>query len=251
MVVELLANKIRGDEDIKGIEIENTINKISMMADDTTLILNDIESISNAIKTFNKFEKCSGLKLNMNKTEIIPIGILKNKNILLPIDLKEIRIQHGPFKALGVWYSINNKETQDLNFDERLHTIKTLLNIWKSRKLSYKGRITIIRTLILPQVQYHFSIIEVTDKILAFLEKIFFEFLWGNKPSKIKRNNIIAPVEHGGLGMIDVYAVHSTAKCSWIRRLYDNTNAKWKITFLVMLNINIDILNKNLDKKMI
>ena len=251
LVVELLANKIRGDEDIKGIEIGNTIYKISMMADDTTLILNDIGSISNAIKTFNKFEKCSGLKLNMNKTEIIPIGILRNKNILLPIDLKEIRIKHGPFKALGVWYSINNKETQDLNFNERLHTIKTLLNIWKSRKLSYKGRITIIRTLILPQVQFLFSMIEVTDKILAFLEKIFFEFLWENKPSKIKRNTIIAPVEHGGLGMIDVYAVHTTAKCSWIRRLYDNTNAKWKIIFLVMLNINMDILNKNLDKKMI
>ena len=51
--------------------------------------------------------------------------------------------------------------------------------------------------------------------------------------------------------MIDVYAVHTTAKCSWIRRLYDNTNAKWKITFLEMLNINKEILNKNLDKKMI
>ena len=37
----------------------------------------------------------------MKKTEIIPIGILRNKNILLLIDLKEIRIKHGPFKALG------------------------------------------------------------------------------------------------------------------------------------------------------
>ena len=54
----------------KGIEIGNTVYKISMMADYTTLILNNIELISNAINTFHKFEKCSGLKLYRNKIEI-------------------------------------------------------------------------------------------------------------------------------------------------------------------------------------
>ena len=79
-----------------------------MMADDITLMNQDIQSIINAIKIFNSFEKCSGLKLNLNKTEIIPIGCKKGKNIILPIHLRKINVKHGPFKALGVWFSLNS-----------------------------------------------------------------------------------------------------------------------------------------------
>ena len=44
------------------------------MADDTTLILKDLDSLDNAINFFEQFRRNSGLKLNLNKTEIIPIG---------------------------------------------------------------------------------------------------------------------------------------------------------------------------------
>ena len=82
------------------------------MHDDTTLLMKNLNSISNAIYIFNKFEKCSGLKLNLSKTEIIPIGSLKNREITLSSHLKEIKVKHGPFKVLGVWFSINEQETQ-------------------------------------------------------------------------------------------------------------------------------------------
>ena len=103
LVVEKLANKIRNDPNINGIEINNEIFKLAMMADDITLINKDQQSIINAINIFKDFEKCSGLKLNLNKTEIIPIGNQTNKDILLPIHLRKITVKHGPFKALGVW----------------------------------------------------------------------------------------------------------------------------------------------------
>ena len=88
-----------------------------------------------------------------------------------------------------------------------------------------------------------------SDIILKKLDKMFLNFLWSNKPAKIKRNTIIGPIAQGGLGMIDVYAVHTAAKCSWIRRLYDNTDAKWKIAFIQMLNLDITMLNKNFEMK--
>ena len=40
--------------------------------------------------------------------------------------------------------------------------------------------------------------------------KLFLEFLWDDKPPKIKRSTIIASIEHGGLAMKDVYVVHTT-----------------------------------------
>ena len=67
------------------------------MADDNTLMNIDTQSIINARNIFNSFEKCSGLKLNLSKTEIIPIGSQKGKDIILPRHLCKIPVKHGPF----------------------------------------------------------------------------------------------------------------------------------------------------------
>ena len=137
-----------------------------MMADDTTLIMKDIQSITNVINIFKDFKMCSGLKLNLNKTKIIPIGNQKNVHTILPYHLREIKIKHGPFKALGVWFTSNHQEMVELNYNERLKTMNTLTNIWQCRSLSLKGKITILRTLILPQIQFLFSMIPTPDAIL-------------------------------------------------------------------------------------
>ena len=249
LVVEMLANKIRNDPNIKGVKIDDETFKLAMMADDITLINKDIESIINAVTIFNEFAQCSGLKLNLTKTEIIPIGSQSNKEITLPSYLNKINVKHGPFKALGIWFSLNNQEIQSLNVTDRIKSINTLLNIWKSRKLSLKGKITILRTQILPQIQFLFSMIPIEESLLKQIDKVFFDFLWNNKPAKIKRSTIIAPIDEGGLGMIDVYEVHATAKCSWLRRLFDNAETKWKVIFLNLLNIPKHMLNKNLGEE--
>ena len=83
------------------------------------------------------------------------------------------------------------------------------------------------------------------------IDKLLFNFLWDNKPPKIKRSTIIAPIEQGGLAMIDVYEVHAASKFGWIKRLYDDSNSKWKVSFLHMLNIGKNLLNQNLDLSMV
>ena len=68
LVAEIVAITIRNDNKIKGVKIGQTEFKLGMMADDTSLYLNDIKSISQAIAVFKRFTACSGLKLNLNKT---------------------------------------------------------------------------------------------------------------------------------------------------------------------------------------
>ena len=105
--------------------------------------------------------------------------------------------------------------------------METLLNIWRSRNLSLKGKITIMKTIILPQIQFLFSMIYIPDEILDKIDKLLFNYLWDCKRSKIKRTTITAKIENGGLGMIDVHEVHNASKCGWIKRLHDETNSKW------------------------
>ena len=90
------------------------------MADDTTLFLDSINSLSIAINKFIQFQKYSGLELNISKTEVIPIGTNLGKDIVLAPELAEIKIKHGLFKALWVWFTHNQEKIIELNFSERL-----------------------------------------------------------------------------------------------------------------------------------
>ncbi len=55
LAIEVLANKIRFDKNIKGININNKTIKLSMLADDLTLIVTNLGSVENALKLLNKF----------------------------------------------------------------------------------------------------------------------------------------------------------------------------------------------------
>ncbi len=68
LAIEILANKIRHEKDMKGIKIDKEEIKLSMLADDLTLILQDLKSIENALKLLDDFNRCSGLlkKLQLN-----------------------------------------------------------------------------------------------------------------------------------------------------------------------------------------
>ena len=249
LVAEILASKLREEKGVKGIVIEGKEYKLCMLADDMTLFLMDLESLKNAIGIFKTFETYSGLKLNLSKTELIPIGKCSEENIKLGQDLEQIKIGSFPFKALGIWYAKTQEEIKTLNYIERIQKIDKLINIWKLRNLSLKGKITIIKTLLLPQIQFLFSMLYTPNNIIKQIDEKLFNFLWDNKPAKIKRDTIIAPIKDGGLGMVDTYEVNTTAKCMWIKRLLCENQGNWKTLFRYMLNIQELELNKNLHKK--
>jgi hypothetical protein len=79
-VVEILANRIRNEKQIRGFEIKvngsNHSIKISQLADDTTLSLKSKNEISIALNIIEIFGNLSGLTLNRNKTEVIWLGRL-------------------------------------------------------------------------------------------------------------------------------------------------------------------------------
>ena len=115
----------------------------------------------------------------------------------MPNELGQIKIKHGPFKALGVWFAGTQEEITRLNFEERLKNMETTINIWKGRNLSLKGKTVIIKTLIVPQVQFLFSMIYIDETILEKIEKLLFSYIWPGNVHKIKKNTFIAPIELG------------------------------------------------------
>lgn len=78
----------------------------------------------------------SGLNLNKNKSQGLWLGSKRNckekpLNVEWPTE---------PIKALGVYFSYDEKAAEDMNFVTKIKQIKTLLNIWKSRRLTLSGK---------------------------------------------------------------------------------------------------------------
>ena len=78
IAAEILACKIRSNNEIYGVKIKNKNIKISQLADDTTLFSKYVD-VKKLLKLVENFGDISGLKLNKEKTEGIYLGQNKKK----------------------------------------------------------------------------------------------------------------------------------------------------------------------------
>ena len=195
--MELLAVAIRSCSEIDGIKIDEKEFKMVQYADDLTAFVSDIRSAQYLFKLLDQFQKCSGLKVNYTKTEAMWIGSSRN-NIETPLALKWCKT----VKALGVHFSYNNEESVQKNFYDKLKGIKSQIRLWSWRGLSLFGKVTIIKSLLLPKVLYISSILPSPLEFIKALQSIIYNFLWKG-PDKIARTAVINDVEFGGLKVTD------------------------------------------------
>ena len=199
IAVETLANRIRTDNNVRGICIHNTEIKITQLADDTTFFVKDKDSIQSLITIFKDFEKCSGLKMNLDKTKAKVIGPEP-----LPTDsLFGLDWTCEPLHTLGVTLTGIETDHYILNYKKRLKNMKNLLATWKCRKLSIKGKITVINTLVISPLLYLANVIHVPPQVITEVKGLITDFLWDGKPAKIAYNVMIQSIKNGGMNLVD------------------------------------------------
>ena len=131
LAAETLATSIRKNNNIKGISFEDHEVKLTQLADDTTLVLQDIRSLHTALNLLFMFHKSSGLKLNYSKTEILNIGhSYGNKEN--PFNLKWVKER---VYALGTWFYKDIDSCIKQNYETRFSSFQSVLKTWKSRHL--------------------------------------------------------------------------------------------------------------------
>ena len=221
---EILACNIRQNKNINGIHINNIEIKLSQLADDTTCFIKNENSLHHLLDTFKLFNKCAGLGINIDKTSARCLGsFTPSADKLMGLEWSQ-----EPVYTLGVHISGNESEHYTLNFLPKIIKMQQLLKSWKCRYLSLKGKVTIINTLALSQLIYLCSILYVPEVVYSEVKKIIVDFLWDGKPAKIAYNTLIQGIDEGGLKLIDLKTKVKSLSVSWIKRLADESNAKWK-----------------------
>jgi len=130
-----------------------------------------------------KFERCSGLKINHMKSEAMWLGKWKNKEDT-PFNVKWPK---DSVYALGIHFSNSKKVSDKLNFYEKLNVLEKTLNNWKRRKLTLLGKVNIVKSVGLSKLIYNASVLPIPEKFCDQLNKITFNFIWDNKIAKIKK----------------------------------------------------------------
>ena len=219
LVAEVMSINIRNSKNIKGFVLGDVEIKITQYADDTSLFLSDIDSLRNVIKLLDNFSTCSGLKLNKEKTEAIQLGIMSHEKSKSNLGIKWI---DQPTKVLGVWICRDPGLITEKNVLEKIQKIKSVLNMYKARNITIKGKITILKSLVIPLLLYIASVIIIPEHNLNEIKKMFFDFIWPSGKHHVKQNVLIQNIEEGGLQMPDVFSICKSVKITWLKRLYDH-----------------------------
>ena len=168
--------------------------------------------------------------MNAEKTKVIWIGCKRHSKDKLKVSMK-LTWDERNFTLLGIKFNTNLEDLSEINYRNSIMLVEKLLNKWKPRKLTPIGRITVIKSLALPKLNHLFASIPCSQKILNEINKLFFSYLWNEKPDKIKGNLAIKPYLFGGLNMVNVFHFEMALKLSWIKQIVNCKNNPW---FLIL-----------------
>ena len=98
-----------------------------------------------------------------------------------------IKIVQDTIKSLGIIIGKDIENATKQNFNNKITKIKNLLNMWKCRNLSIKGKITVLRSQVLPIILYPASVLNTPESVITDIDKLFFDFIWPHKKHHVKK----------------------------------------------------------------
>ena len=205
LCIELLSYEVSSNVNIKGISVDDIEIKNTLFADDATFLTDGSRnSFETLIDVLDNFSNVSGLKLNIDKCNVLKAGSLKTSNIKF-CDTKPFQWKSDYAKALGMFFYTDTNYNIMKNIEPKLQEFKNCLKQWQHRKLTLIGKITVIKTFALPKLIYPLTVLpNINEIIIKDIIDSMFKFIWDNKPDKIKRKQITKDYKNGGLKMIDL-----------------------------------------------
>ena len=202
-----------------------------LYADDTIIFCEaNSEQLMCLRWTLMWFEAFSGLKINLNKSVIIPLGRVDNVELLaaelgcgvgsLPTTYLGLPLG-APHRAVGIWDSMEER------FRKRLSS-------WKRQYISKGGRLTLIRSSLSSLPIYFLSLFRIPKSVCSRLEKIQRDFLWGGgnlerKLHLVNWKTVCQEKSRGGLGVRGLSLMNQALLCKWCWRFANERDSLWRL----------------------
>ena len=176
-------------------------------------------SLDKSLEILSNFSCISGLAINYEKTNVYKIGQLKHMQGIY--DTKQlVKWSMGPIDTLGVKIPIINRNAiYEINYQPKIRELVLKFKRWGCRKLSLKGKVTIVKTYGISKLLYLASVLPMPpDDIISSINTKIFNFIWNDKNDKIKRDVMINTFENGGLKLPHFKTFCKSLKITWVKR---------------------------------
>lgn len=172
-------------------------------ADDFMILSNgDADSIMIIKQALDEFSEYSGLHPNLGKSTLFYSNISEEvkKSIL---EILPFTVGSLPVKYLGV--PLVTKRLSVTNCKNLIERVKSRINDWKNKFLSYAGRMQLIASILAAMQNYWANVFFLPKTVTNDIDRLLKDFLWsqGEKvrgKAKIAWKSICRPKEQGGLG---------------------------------------------------
>jgi hypothetical protein len=168
---------------------ETTRNE-SLADDNTTLLVLNESNLRSLRTVLNDFGKISGLQCNFDKTVVLPIGRQGSQLI----DYAGFTVTQS-IKLLGTTITNDLDNTDDI-FIELGEKILNIILFWMRFRLSISGRIAIVKTLLIPQINYLGCILTPSRAVIDSIQSMLDDFALNNIPCAKSRRYL--PPDKGG-----------------------------------------------------
>ncbi|GKB76698.1 RNA-directed DNA polymerase, eukaryota [Tanacetum coccineum] len=199
-------------------------------ADDAVFIEEWSDSnMENIVKILNCFFLASGLKINMQKSHIMGVGVA---DVLIQQVASSIgcAIMKTPFRYLGVL--VGNNTLRCSAWTDTIHKLRSRLSKWKVKTLSVGGRLTLLKSVLGASPIYNLSIYKAPITVLKEMERIRSNFFKGSdsndrKISWVSWDKVLASKKVGGLGVSSYYALNRALILKWVWRFVSQDGSLW------------------------
>ncbi|XP_074266949.1 uncharacterized protein LOC141590244 [Silene latifolia] len=208
-VADILPSIISANQSafIKGREIVDNI----LICQDLVRIYNrkacsprgDGKSVKTILRAFITFSVASGLELNRDKSEFYCNG-LQEVTLQMILGMSWFRLGNFTFKYLGIPISYKRIAIRDCS--KLVERMVEKISGWGSRKLSYAGRLVLVK-FVLSQVHSYWARIFIIPKvIIKRIESICHNYLWEgidkyHKVPSVSWEKVCREKRKGGLGV--------------------------------------------------
>ncbi|CAI5480107.1 unnamed protein product [Closterium sp. Yama58-4] len=175
-------------------------------ADDTSFLLRGERQLREVVEVLDTFGKQSGLKVNCDKSVVVPLGC--NRGTATPQGMPyKWSEREEPERLLGVWITPNGDTGP--SWDKAYERIKEELRKWEAQYLTTTARVAVTSCYVLPVLMFQAQVYSPPDEVWEKIRKLCHAFVSAGEVAE-EKNFILwsaylacLPRKDGGLGQLD------------------------------------------------
>ena len=197
-----------------GPPVEGISLKVAAFADDTNLLMGPGDG-PHAEAAIRLHEEASGAKINQDKSELIPLTRTAHDVIVLP-QFRAVEFGSS-FSHLGI---VIRSEGRDMKVIEKdiIKKLQSSIAGWRTRRLTFQGRITVLNTYFLSKLWYVASFYTFSKDFYKQIDKLCKHVLWPTTNARISLHWYRQSRELGGWGLLHPEHQVKALKAKWLAR---------------------------------